>query len=457
VITTYEETKRNVVNRISKYMIKNGIQTNTSGKKQFFPYGNKEGKSAYIKTAHPIVMLERYFRLLEIKANRNAGFFGAARSISVASKVSWKIAHKQSGFHARGKKEKATQTPMGHVIKEVQSSNFGFELNTLGWSKKQEAELHAMENTNDNGFGVGLDMQALYECFLAARAACLGGFTTPTGKVIEAGYTQYVAKNGKVHLCSKAGNSASATEIRRNAKEPLFDDITKAQIGNDKAWKARREDLAESPQTIDVEQFGEDTQARRNYFAKMLRFNRSVVTSHVNSKACQRPFQKRNGFYRLLKDLTRYGLEGTLCLETGKGSCSWKHRLMNELKGIIKVANGKLQAGDLQDIMKKTPALQSKPKASKSVEIIEIDTLKSCKTKKATKRVLVSGSYTTWCGIEVSEVYEDQQVVELEELATRLRKPQFTKDEGFAKNDIVIKDYIANKNDIRDFYNFLQK
>ena len=427
-------------------MIKNGIQTNTSGKKQFFPYGNKEGTSAFIKTAHPIVMEERYFRLREIQAQKT---LDAKLAISKACKTAWKIARKQSRFYAGGKVDKSAQTPMGQIIKESHDSNFGFERNSLGWSKKQESELHAMENANNNGFGVGLDMQALYECFLAARAACLGGFTTPTGKVVEVGYTQYVAKNGKVHLRCKAGNSASDAEIRRNSKEPLFDDVTKAQIGNDKAWKARREDLAESPQTIDVEQFGEDEQARRNYFAKMLKFNRNSVTSHVKSVTSKRPIQKRNGFYKLLNDLTRYGLAGTLCLETGKGSCTYKHKQMNELKAIIKAANDKLQASDLQDIMKKTPALQSKPKAIKSVEVIELDIVKSCKTRKATRQVLVSGSYTTWCGIEVPEVYEDQQVIELEELATRLRNPQFIKDESIAKNDMVISDYIANRNDTR--------
>ncbi len=425
-------------------MIRNGIQTNTSGKKQFFPYGNKDGTSAYIKEGHPIIKQERYFRMREIQAQKT---LDAKLAISKACKTAWKIARKQSRFYAGGKVDKSAQTPMGQIIKESHYSNFGFERNSLGWSKKQESELHAMENANNNGFGVGLDMQALYECFLAARAACLGGFTTPTGKVVEVGYTQYVAKNGKVHLRCKAGNSASDAEIRRNSKEPLFDDVTKAQIGNDKAWKARREDLAESPQSIDVEQFGEDTQARRNYFAKMLRINRNIIANHHKATPSKRWKSNRNRDSKLLREITAYALAGTLCLDpTDKKHKGKKYHNMRELSKLIK---GTLQPEQMQGLTRYLPAIASKPKASKSVEVIDIDIVKSCKTRKVTKRVLVSGSYTTWCGIEVSEVYEDQQVVELEELATRLRKPQFNKDESIAKNDMIIEDYIANKNDKR--------
>jgi len=442
----------NAVNRISKYMIRNGIQINDKAKKQFFPYGNKGGTSAFIKTAHPIVMEERYFRLREIQAQKT---LAAKLAISKACKTAWKIARKQSRFYAGGKVDKSAQTPMGQIIKESHDSNFGFERNSLGWSKKQESELHAMENANNNGFGVGLDMQALYECFLAARAACLGGFTTPTGKVVEVGYTQYVAKNGKVHLRCKAGNSASDAEIRRNSKEPLFDDVTKAQIGNDKAWKARREDLAESQQTIDIEQFGEDTQARRNYFAKMLRINRNIIANHHKATPSKRWKSNRNRDSKLLREMTAYALAGTLCLDpSDKGHKGKKYLNMRNLAKLIKDT---LQPEQMQGLTRYSSAIASKPKASKSVEVIDIDVVKSCKTRKATRRVLISGSYTTWCGIEVSEVYEDQSVVELEGLATRLRKPQFTKDKSIAKNDMVIKDYIANKNDIRDYYNFLQK
>lgn len=387
---------------------------NDKAKKQFFPYGNKDGTSAFIKTAHPIVMEERYFRLLEIKAQKT---LDAKLAISKACKTAWKIARKQSRFHAGGKVDKSAQTPMGKIIKERHDSNFGFERNSLGWSKKQESELHAMENANSNGFGVGLDMQALYECFLAARAACLGGFTTPTGKVIKAGYNQYVAKNGKVHHCSKAGNSASSTEIRRNSKEPLFDDITEAQIANDKAWKARREELSYSLQAIDVERFGEDTQARRNYFAKMLRINRNIIANHHKATPSKRWKSNRNRDSKLLREITAYALAGTLCLDPAdKRQKGWKYNSMRNLAKLIKDTLQPEQMQGLARYSAPNPQLANDGEhamASKSVEVIEIQTDKVSKTRKTAKRILVSRSYTTWCGIEVPEVYKNQQFTEL--------------------------------------------
>jgi hypothetical protein len=376
-------------------MISNGILINDRIKKGFLPYGNKEGKSAYIKTANPIIMEERYFRLLEIKAQKT---LEAKRSISDACKNAWKIARKQSRFYAGGRKDKAEQSTIGKTFN--------------GWTKKQELELHALENTNDNGFGVGLDMQALYECFLAARAAILGGYITPRGKVLQSGYVDYVAKDGKTRKRSLAGNAASRNEVHQHSKTPLFNSDTDAQKAHQKAWKARREDLNESPQSIDVLQFGDNEKKRRDLFAKMLRRNRRIVSNHAKATGSKRWKALRNARYRALLEIVKYALDGTLFLDREKGKCNdYKRKVMNDLHQVVSSA---IEAQQMQDVTRRGNFESNIPRensTSRKVETFDLNTDKNSQGKIVKVRVLINRSYTTFAGAEVPERFENRRVI----------------------------------------------
>ena len=169
--------------------------------------------------------------------------------------------------------------------------------------------------------------------------------------------------------------------------------------------------MAESPQTIDVEQFGEDTQARRNYFAKMLRINRNIVANHHEATPSKRWKSNRNRDYKLLREITAYALAGTLCLDpSDKRQKGWKYHSMRNLAKLIKDT---LQPEQMQGLTRYSPAITSDPKSIKSVEVIELNIVRSFKTRKATRRVIVTRSYTTWCGLEVPEVIKEQQVTEI--------------------------------------------
>jgi hypothetical protein len=247
-------------------------------------------KKAYIKNSSEIVMAERLERLTIIKHLRARGLKKEAIDASRSSKAAWAVAFTRKRFFENGSKAyvvKGYKKVDGkRVLVEKTIGDKAYK--SLTANKKAKAGIIIRD-----GSGTTLEQSRIYEMFLAARAAFLGGYSNPrSGKHFDKGW--------------KAASSAASNELMRGLKEPMFEDFAKAEAFSDKVRKiiaeeignvqdvnyqeeaqaefsfAEKIEVAKSLKDFDVQRLG-DEDNRRSRLAGLLWIARKRVINHWKS------------------------------------------------------------------------------------------------------------------------------------------------------------------------------
>ena len=270
------------------------------------------------KSLPQIIGAERLMRLNDILTARNAGDKASALLISHSAKAAWKSAFKRSRFYTNGASEKN--------VEKQQVKRVNPKLKALGWTQNDEAQLIALENANENGTGVTLELPRVYEMFLAARTAFIGGYhNTRTGKDLQPGL--------------KAASSAASNELLRGLKEPQFEDVTKAEKWNANAWRLHLQGMNDVAQSVDISRL-----PKRDIVAKKLAEHRKRITSYWKSSGSKRWMSGRNSQFRLLREIIANALNG-IAYNPKKDSAEHK-----AAKRLMQVLNTQLIASDMQRI-----------------------------------------------------------------------------------------------------------
>ena len=295
-----------------------------------------------------IVGSERLNRLRDILAARKQGNRDAAMLISVSAKVGWKAAHKRARFYANGRSEK-------DVLKQ-QVKRVSAKLKSAGWTQNDEAQLVALENANEGGTGATLELPRIYEMFLAARAAFIGGYcNSRTGKALpgvksvhgvvaffrikdKPTRNKYLEVNG-LPIGLKAASSAASNELLRSLKEPQFEDVTKAERFHANAWRIHLQGMNEVSQTVDISRL-----PSRDIVARKLADHRNRITSYWKSKGSKRWMSARDSQYRLLREIIASALIG-IAYNPKKDTA--QHQAAKRLKQVLAT---QLLASDMQRI-----------------------------------------------------------------------------------------------------------
>ena len=295
-----------------------------------------------------IVGSERLARLQDILAARKQGNRDAALLISVSAKVGWKAAQKRARFYANGRSEKD--------VAKQQVKRVSAKLKSAGWTQKDESQLVALENANEGGTGVTLELARVYEMFLAARAAFIGGYCNlRTGKDLpgvqdihtvikffrikdKAIRDKYMEING-LPVGLKAASSAASNELLRSLKEPQFEDVTQAERFNANAWRLHLQGMNEVAQTVDISRL-----PSRDIVARKLAEHRNRITSYWKSKGSKRWMAARDSQYRLLREIIASALIG-IAYNPKKDTA--QHQATKRLKQVLAT---QLLASDMQRI-----------------------------------------------------------------------------------------------------------
>lgn len=316
-----------------------------SGMKRKLP--KWKGDSHYIKCGLPeVVEYERLVRLKMILAARASGDKKAALDASRSAKAGWGVAYSRKRYFENGANAywSVTSKDGKTAVKYISPRKF------LKMSKKQKKS-QGVEKTFHDGRGASLEMQKVYEMFLAARAAFLTGYHNPiSGKDFEPGI--------------KAASSAASNEIRRALQMPFFDSIAKAERFSDKTREILRKELAESQeiecqedvdmirpegallesalQDFDVERLGNSDWRRRRLADCLWNARKRVInywksTNNRKWKSCWKNDS------RLLREIVASALGGRL-FAGSHDSSRRKH-----LRDLSKRIGNTLIASDLQD------------------------------------------------------------------------------------------------------------
>lgn len=295
-----------------------------------------------------IIGIERLARLQDIIAARKQGKNEAALLISVSAKIGWKAAWKRARFYANGRSEKD--------VAKQQVKRVTPKLKAMGWTQSDESQLVALENANENGTGVTLELPRVYEMFLAARAAFIGGYcNSRSGKDLpgvknvhdviaffklkdKASRDKYMEING-LPVGLKAASSAASNELLRSLKEPVFEDITQAERFHANAWRLHLQGMNDVAQTIDISRL-----PARDIVARKLREHRNRITNYWKSKGSKRWKMGRDSQYRLLREILANALNG-IAYNPKKDTAQHK-----AAKRLMHVLNNQLLASDMQRI-----------------------------------------------------------------------------------------------------------
>lgn len=265
-----------------------------------------------------VIGAERLMRLNDILAARNEGDKKSALLISNSAKAAWKAAFKRARFYTNGASEKN--------VEKQQVKRVNPKLKALGWTQNDEAQLIALENAKENGTGVTLEMARIYEMFLAARAAFIGGYHNPrTGKDLQPGL--------------KAASSAASNELLRSLKEPVFEDVTQAERWSDTAWRIHLQGMDEVAQTIDISRL-----PSRDIVARKLAEHRKRIAIYWKSTGSKRWKTGRDSQYRLLREIIANALNG-IAYNPKKDTA--EHKAAKRLMQVLKI---QLLASDMQRI-----------------------------------------------------------------------------------------------------------
>ena len=295
-----------------------------------------------------LVGSERLNRLQDILAARNRGDKASALLISVSAKVGWKAAQKRARFYANGRSEKD--------VAKQQVKRVSAKLKAMGWTQNDESQLVALENANEGGTGVTLELPRVYEMFLAARAAFIGGYcNSRSGKDLpgvknvhdviaffklkdKQSRDKYLGING-LPVGLKAASSAASNELLRSLKEPQFEDVTQAERFNANAWRIHLQGMNEVSQTVDISRL-----PSRDIVARKLAEHRNRITSYWKSTGSKRWKMGRDSQYRLLREIIANALNG-IAYNPKKDTAQHK-----AAKRLMQVLATQLLASDMQRI-----------------------------------------------------------------------------------------------------------
>lgn len=351
--------------QITRYQYINGMAKKTT---------KWEPDSHFIKAGLPeVIATERLARIKMILAARASGDRKAALDASRSAKAGWAVAYSRKRYFENGANAywSVTSKDGKTSVKYISPRKF------LKMNNKQK-KAQGVEKTFHDGRGVNLEMQKVYEMFLAARAAFLTGYHNPlSGKDFGPGI--------------KAASSAASNEIRRALQMPFFDSIAKAERFSDKTREILRRELAESQdiecqedvdmvrpegallessmQDFDVERLG-DSAWRRRRLADCLWNARKRVISYWKSTNNRKWKSCWKNDSRLLREIVASALEGRL-FAGSHDSSRRKH-----LRDLAKRIGNTLIASDLQDITRDSEPEFSAPQTVVKQDVMEIPTPK---------------------------------------------------------------------------------